>query len=148
MSPYDDDGPRLSDPLATVPPVTAPPIDTPTSSTQPAPAVRRARRSAPHDIVLFRLARAEAAGVDYDTYVTELLERGRRLQRGDDPEELRARWRRRGGATRRGWCSVSYNAVPGRRCMQRGYARLSVASIRRSPRGKDSTRHPSDIPSA
>ena len=35
------------------------------------------------------------------------------------------------------------DAVPGRRCMQSGYARLSVASILRSPSGKDSTRHPS-----
>ncbi len=61
-------------------------------------AVRRARRSAPHDIVMFRLSRAEAAGVDYDTYVTELLERGRRLQAGDDLEALRARWKTRGVA--------------------------------------------------
>ncbi len=59
-------------------------------------AVRRARKSEPHDIVMFRLARAEAAGVDYDTYVTELLERGRRLQAGDDLEALRDRWKTRG----------------------------------------------------
>jgi hypothetical protein len=61
-------------------------------------AVRRARRAAPHDIVMFRLSRAEAAGVDYDIYVTELLERGRRLQKGDDLEALRSRWRARGAA--------------------------------------------------
>jgi len=59
-------------------------------------ASRRARRSAPYDIVMFRLARAEAAGVDYDTYVTELLERGRHLQAGDDLVRLRERWKSRG----------------------------------------------------
>ncbi|MGL5117238.1 MAG: hypothetical protein ACRC7G_13895 [Beijerinckiaceae bacterium] len=58
-------------------------------------AVRRARKSAPHDIVMFRLSRAEAAGVDYETYLTELLERGNRLQAGDDPERLRNRWKTR-----------------------------------------------------
>jgi len=62
-------------------------------------AVRRARKSAPHDIVMFRLSRAEAAGVDYETYVTELLERGLRLQAGDDLERLRNRWKARGRAT-------------------------------------------------
>lgn len=61
-------------------------------------AVRRARKSAPRDIVMFRLARAEAAGVDYETYLTELLERGRRLQAGDDLAELRERWKTRGRA--------------------------------------------------
>jgi hypothetical protein len=61
-------------------------------------AVRRARRSAPLDIVMFRLSRAEAAGVDYDVYVTELLERGRRLQAGDDLVALRNRWKARGVA--------------------------------------------------
>jgi hypothetical protein len=58
-------------------------------------AVRRARKNAPYDIMMFRLARAEAAGVDYDTYVTELLERGNRLQAGDDLERLRNRWKLR-----------------------------------------------------
>jgi hypothetical protein len=62
-------------------------------------AVRRARKSAPHDIVMFRLSRAEAAGVDYETYVTELLERGNRLQAGDDLEKLRNRWKSRGRVT-------------------------------------------------
>lgn len=62
-------------------------------------AVRRARKSEPYDIVMFRLSRAEAAGVDYDTYVTELLERGRRLQAGDDLAALRERWRKRGVVT-------------------------------------------------
>ncbi len=46
-------------------------------------AVKRARRSQPLDIVMFRLSRAEAAGVDYETYVTEILERGVRLQAND-----------------------------------------------------------------
>ncbi len=59
-------------------------------------AVRRARRSEPYDIIMFRLSRAEAAGVEYDTYVTELLERGRRLQAGDDLAALRERWKKRG----------------------------------------------------
>jgi hypothetical protein len=58
-------------------------------------ALRRARKSEPYDIVMFRLSRAEAAGVDYDTYVTELLERGNRLQAGDDLERLRHRWKQR-----------------------------------------------------
>jgi hypothetical protein len=58
-------------------------------------AVRKARRSAPHDIVMFRLSRAEAAGVDYEAYLIELLERGNRLQKGDDLEKLRNRWKQR-----------------------------------------------------
>jgi hypothetical protein len=58
-------------------------------------AVRRSRRSVPHDIVMFHLSRAEAAGVDYEVYVTELLERGRRLQAGDDAEALKGRWKTR-----------------------------------------------------
>jgi hypothetical protein len=58
-------------------------------------ALKRARKSAPHDIVMFRLSRAEAAGVDYDTYVTELLERGNRLQAGDNLERLRNHWKQR-----------------------------------------------------
>jgi hypothetical protein len=61
-------------------------------------ALKRARREVPYDIVMFRLARAEAAGVDYDIYVTELLERGRRLQAGDDLAALRERWKKRGVA--------------------------------------------------
>jgi hypothetical protein len=61
-------------------------------------AIARARRSAPHDIVMFRLSRAEAAGVDYETYVTELLERGGRPQAGDELEALRNRWKARGVA--------------------------------------------------
>jgi hypothetical protein len=58
-------------------------------------AVKRARKSAPHDIVMFRLSRAEAAGVDYETYVTELLERGRHTQAGDDLLEKQNRWKTR-----------------------------------------------------
>jgi hypothetical protein len=61
-------------------------------------AVRRSRKGVPHDIVMFRLSRAEAAGVEYETYVTELLERGRRLQDGDDVAALRERWKSRGVA--------------------------------------------------
>jgi hypothetical protein len=58
-------------------------------------AVRRARKDVPYDIMMFRLSRAEAAGVDYETYVTELLERGTRLQAGEDLERLRNRWKLR-----------------------------------------------------
>jgi hypothetical protein len=58
-------------------------------------ALRRARKNVPYDIMMFRLSRAEAAGVDYETYVTELLERGNRLQKGDDLEKLRERWKLR-----------------------------------------------------
>jgi hypothetical protein len=61
-------------------------------------AIRRSRKSVPHDIAMFRLSRAEAAGVDYETYVTELLERSRRLQKGDDLEALKQRWKARGVA--------------------------------------------------
>jgi hypothetical protein len=61
-------------------------------------AVRRARKTAPHDIVMFRLSRAEAAGVDYETYLTEVLERGNRLQAGDDLQRLRNKWKQRGVA--------------------------------------------------
>jgi hypothetical protein len=58
-------------------------------------ALRRARKNVPYDIMMFRLSRAEAAGVDYETYVTELLERGNRLQKGDDLETLKQRWKLR-----------------------------------------------------
>jgi hypothetical protein len=58
-------------------------------------AVQRARKGAPHDIVMFRLSRAEAAGVDYETYVTHLLERGRHTQAGDDLSTLQNRWKTR-----------------------------------------------------
>lgn len=61
-------------------------------------ALRRARRNVPYDIMMFRLSRAEAAGVDYEVYVTELLERGRRIQAGDDLAALRERWKTRGVA--------------------------------------------------
>jgi hypothetical protein len=58
-------------------------------------AIRRARKNVPYDIMMFRLSRAEAAGVDYETYVTELLERGRRLQKGDDLNAPQQRWKQR-----------------------------------------------------
>jgi hypothetical protein len=61
-------------------------------------AIKRSRKAVPHDIMMFRLSRAEAAGVDYEVYVTELLERGRRLQAGDDVAALRERWKARGVA--------------------------------------------------
>jgi len=58
-------------------------------------ALKRARKSEPYDIIMFRLSRAEAAGVDYETYVTELLERGNRLQKADDLSKLKERWKHR-----------------------------------------------------
>ncbi|MGL4637393.1 MAG: hypothetical protein ACRCWF_15530 [Beijerinckiaceae bacterium] len=57
--------------------------------------IRRARKNVPYDIMMFRLSRAEAAGVDYETYVTELLERGRHIQPGDDLNALQNRWKTR-----------------------------------------------------
>jgi hypothetical protein len=62
--------------------------------------LRKARKTTPYDIMMFRLSRAEAAGVDYDTYVTELLERGNHLQaediQADDTlERVRNRWKNR-----------------------------------------------------
>jgi hypothetical protein len=44
---------------------------------------RKAWKPASRDIVLHRLARAEAAGLTYEEYMLELLDTGRFLQRGD-----------------------------------------------------------------
>jgi hypothetical protein len=44
---------------------------------------KAARAVASMDIVRFRVRRAEAAGVGYDEYVSELLDSGRHLQRED-----------------------------------------------------------------
>ena len=44
---------------------------------------KAARAVASMDIVRFRVRRAEAAGVGYDDYVSELLDTGRHLQRDD-----------------------------------------------------------------
>ena len=41
----------------------------------------RAWKSVPYDIVMFRMSRAEAAGVSYRDYTLEILERGRYLQK-------------------------------------------------------------------
>ena len=40
-------------------------------------------KAPPRDIALFRLKRAQAAGVDYHTYMLALLDTGRHLQAGD-----------------------------------------------------------------
>ncbi len=49
----------------------------------------RARKAAfaasSRDIMMFRLARAEAAGLDYDEYMLRLLDTGRYSQAGDEP---------------------------------------------------------------
>jgi len=44
---------------------------------------KAAWKKVPRDIVMFRLARAEAAGVSYREYTLEILERGRYLQKED-----------------------------------------------------------------
>jgi hypothetical protein len=49
---------------------------------------RDAWRNPSMSILKFRLARAEAAGVTYEEYVSELLDTGRHLQKGD---KLRSR---------------------------------------------------------
>ena len=55
-------------------------------------AVKKARKTTPYDIMMFRLARAEAAGVEYNAYVTEILERGIHLQAKEvNPEEVQKR---------------------------------------------------------
>lgn len=40
-------------------------------------------KTPPRDIALFRLKRAQAAGVDYRTYMLTLLDTGRHMQAGD-----------------------------------------------------------------
>ena len=44
---------------------------------------REVWRNPPMDILRFRVARAEAAGVSYHEYMLELLDTGRHLQAGD-----------------------------------------------------------------
>lgn len=44
---------------------------------------KEAWRNPPMSILRFRVARAEAAGVSYETYVAHLLDTGRHLQAGD-----------------------------------------------------------------
>lgn len=44
---------------------------------------RAAWKTKSRDLMLFRLQKAEAAGVSYEKYTLELLERGRHLQPGD-----------------------------------------------------------------
>ncbi len=47
---------------------------------------RKAAFAAPtSDIMLFRLRRAEAAGLSYDDYMLRLLDTGRYPQHGDEP---------------------------------------------------------------
>jgi hypothetical protein len=48
-----------------------------------AQAHRAVWKNPPMDILRFRVARAEAAGVSYREYMLELLDTGRHLQRGD-----------------------------------------------------------------
>lgn len=46
-------------------------------------AYAQAWKAPPMDILKFRIARAEAAGVTYEQYMLELLDTGRRLQKDD-----------------------------------------------------------------
>jgi hypothetical protein len=52
---------------------------------------KAAWRAPSRDIVLFRLRRAEAAGVSYHEYMLELLDTGRHLQREDVERRQRER---------------------------------------------------------
>jgi hypothetical protein len=62
---------------------------------------KAAWRAPSRDIVLFRLRRAEAAGVSYREYMLELLDTGRHLQR-EDVERRRQRERKADRPRRRG----------------------------------------------
>lgn len=44
---------------------------------------KRAWKNVPHDIMMFRLGRAEALDLTYEEYTLEILERGRHLQSAD-----------------------------------------------------------------
>jgi hypothetical protein len=50
---------------------------------------KQAWKSVPHDIMMFRLERAEALGLTYEEYTLEILERGRHLQ-VTDTERIKA----------------------------------------------------------
>jgi hypothetical protein len=64
-----------------------PPLDPPINDIFVAYRWRKAHREAwknpPYSIMMFRLKRAEAAGVTYEEYTSELLDSGRHLQAGD-----------------------------------------------------------------
>ncbi len=64
-----------------------PPLDPPVNDAFVAYRWRKAHREAwknpPYSIMMFRLKRAEAAGVSYEEYTSELLDTGRHLQAGD-----------------------------------------------------------------
>jgi hypothetical protein len=50
---------------------------------------KQAWKRVPHDIMMFRLERAEALGLTYEEYALEILERGRHLQ-ASDTERIKA----------------------------------------------------------
>lgn len=64
-----------------------PPLDPPVNDLFVQYRWRKAHREAwknpPYSIMMFRLSRAEAAGVTYEEYTAELLDTGRHLQAGD-----------------------------------------------------------------
>ena len=53
-------------------------------------AYQKAWKTPPMDILKFRVARAEAAGVTYEQYMLELLDTGRHLQKSDVEERVLA----------------------------------------------------------
>lgn len=74
-------------PSATIGHNGGPPLDQPVNDLFVAYRWRKAHREAwknpPYAIMMFRLKRAEAAGVSYEEYTSELLDSGRHLQAGD-----------------------------------------------------------------
>jgi hypothetical protein len=68
-----------------------PPLDPPVNDIFVAYRWRKAHREAwknpSYGIMMFRLKRAEAAGVTYEEYTAELLDSGRHLQAGDRDEK-------------------------------------------------------------
>ncbi len=68
-----------------------PPLDEPVNDAFVRYRWRKAHREAwknpSMSILRFRVARAEAAGVTYEEYVSELLDTGRHLQAGDRPKK-------------------------------------------------------------
>jgi hypothetical protein len=79
----------LSQPVAGIGHNNGPPLDEPVNDAFVRYRWRKAHREAwknpSMSIMRFRVARAKAAGVTYEQYVSELLDTGRHLQAGDQP---------------------------------------------------------------
>jgi hypothetical protein len=65
------------------PPLDPPPVNDAFVAYRWRKAHREAWKNPPYRIMMFRLKRAEAAGVTYEEYTAELLDSGRHLQAGD-----------------------------------------------------------------